>query len=117
MPKKKSNSKQLLLSDWEMTKKEKAKDGHLRRKYGINLKIYRQMLEDQGHMCAICEKKHEDERYGLVVDHNHRTGRVRGLLCNYCNRRVVGRIGDDRKRMKGFVKYIQKQLRMDKKWK
>lgn len=75
------------------------------------------MLRKQKYKCAICGKKNKDEKYGLVVDHNHRTGRVRGLLCMYCNRRVVGRIGDDRTRMKGFVKYIEKQLKEDKKWK
>ena len=75
------------------------------------------MLRKQKFKCFICGKPNKECKYGLCVDHNHRTGRVRGLLCMYCNRRVVGRIGDDRKRMQGFVSYIQKELDNDKDWK
>lgn len=100
-----------------MNKKDKAKDYRLKKRYGITLAVYNGILAIQDWKCAICLKPHNKERYGLQVDHNHRTGRVRGLLCSYCNRKVVGRIGDDRKRMEGFMKYISKQLLEDKKWK
>ena len=100
-----------------MTSKEKGKDYRLRKRYGITLEDYNQLLVQQDYKCAICDKEHKDERYGLCVDHNHRTGRVRGLLCLYCNRIVVGRVGDDKRRMQGLVAYMQRQFIEDTKWK
>lgn len=70
------------------------RDGYLQRVYGITLQQYNQMLEDQNHCCAICGKHEKDERKSLAVDHNHVTREIRGLLCNYCNHRVVGRHRD-----------------------
>ena len=69
-------------------------DTHLRRRYGISEKIYRELHEKQGHVCAICGEKNTHSctkkvDYDLYVDHCHATGRVRGLLCNHCNRAIV----------------------------
>lgn len=99
-----------------MSEQEKAKNYALKRRYGITLVDFHRMLDEQDFKCAICGKESGVNGKGMVVDHNHRTGHVRGLLCNYCNRRVVGRIGDDYKRMKGFVAYITKQFKEDKLW-
>ena len=60
-----------------------------RHKYGITLAQYEAMLEHQSGGCAICERPPAARR--LSVDHDHKTGIIRGLLCDYCNRRVVGR--------------------------
>lgn len=54
------------------------------RKYGLTLYAYQRMLERQKGACAIC-KRPELDVGGLVVDHNHDTGKVRGLLCGSCN--------------------------------
>lgn len=75
-----------------MTKKEKAKDSHLRRKYGIDLKKYKEMLKLQNYSCAICLKHQSNFKKSLCVDHNHKSGRVRALLCFFCNRRRVGQL-------------------------
>ena len=99
-----------------MTLKEKRKDYNLRKRYGIDLKEYKRMLRSQKYRCLVCGKHTKECKYGLCVDHNHRTGHIRGLLCTYCNRRIIGRMGDDRKRMEGLVVYISKQLREDKAW-
>ena len=53
------------------------------RAYGIEPEIYYQMLEQQGRKCAIC--KAEPKKRMLSIDHNHTTGKVRGLLCDGCN--------------------------------
>lgn len=58
------------------------RDSHLRKTYGITLEDYNYMVTEQNGMCAIC-KKHVDK--GLCVDHNHLTGKIRGLLCRTCN--------------------------------
>lgn len=62
----------------------KAKNQTLVRRYGITLEQYDLMLEAQNYCCAICAKPHNAPR-PLSVDHCHRTGRVRGLLCTRCN--------------------------------
>ncbi len=59
------------------------------KKYGLTPAKYRAMLRLQGGTCAICGRPPRSIR--LHVDHNHKTGKVRALLCYFCNRRVVGR--------------------------
>lgn len=71
-----------------------ARAGHLRRKYGITQEQYDDILAKQSGCCAICSKTPEDEGVNLAVDHNHKTGEIRGILCRYCNHRVVGRHTD-----------------------
>lgn len=66
---------------------EHRKDLALRRLYGITIDIWFMMLKAQGGTCAICHRKGRK----LFVDHDHKTGRVRGLLCYVCNRRLLGR--------------------------
>jgi hypothetical protein len=57
---------------------------HRRRKYGLARREYMSLLLKQGSRCAVCRKRRR-----LVVDHNHETGEVRGLLCDHCNH-IVG---------------------------
>lgn len=72
----------------------KAREYSLRRKYGISPAQYAELLERQGGTCALCPKTEETEGKSLAVDHNHKTGEVRGVLCAYCNHRIVGRHTD-----------------------
>ena len=53
-------------------------------KYGITPDQFKQMFETQQGKCAICNEEPKTKR-GLHVDHNHETGKVRGLLCHGCN--------------------------------
>jgi len=60
----------------------------LMKKHGMTLETYDAMLDEQGGVCAICGGDHGNHSRGsdrLVVDHNHDTGEVRGLLCHPCN--------------------------------
>ena len=59
---------------------------HLRSKYGIGAAEYAGRLAEQGGCCAICRAAAEVLRETLAVDHDHATGKVRGLLCAKCNR-------------------------------
>lgn len=65
----------------------------LKRNYGITLKQYDEMLEKQNYSCAICGNKDAGNvrsKYNVFsVDHDHKTGRIRGLLCMSCNISVV----------------------------
>lgn len=68
---------------------EKAREAHLKRTYGITIEDYNRILKEQSGKCAVCGKPPKTMR--LAVDHCHKTGKIRGLLCSYCNRRVIGR--------------------------
>lgn len=53
-------------------------------KYGISQEQYDDMLDKQGHKCNICKEALDMDR-ATHVDHCHKTGRVRGILCRTCN--------------------------------
>ncbi len=53
------------------------------RAYGIEPEIYYKMLDQQGNRCAICKSK--STKRAMNIDHDHKTGKVRGLLCDSCN--------------------------------
>lgn len=72
----------------------KSRPNTLRRLYGITLEQYNQMLNNQNGCCAICDRHRDEFDRHFSVDHNHATGEIRGLLCTYCNHRVVGRHRD-----------------------
>src|SRR5204862_7451311 len=60
---------------------------HLKRTYGITIEQYDAMLEAQGGVCMICKEPRPEERT-LHVDHDHKTGKIRGLLCFRCNNAI-----------------------------
>jgi len=69
-----------------MNKKDKARDYRLRRYYGISLEDYNDLRVSQGNKCFICHRPEGAFKTSLSVDHCHTTGKVRGLLCPWCNR-------------------------------
>ena len=74
--------------------------------YGLTLKDYNKLLKKQKGACAICGKKkaHKKGKF-LHVDHNHKTGKVRGLLCAVCNT-ALGRLNSV-KILKKAIKYLR----------
>lgn len=62
-------------------------------KYRVTVGQYNAMLKKQEGVCAICLEECRDRKV-LCVDHDHKTGKVRGLLCNSCNR-GIGLLKDD----------------------
>lgn len=65
--------------------KQKRKNRTLKIKYGIDLKDYESMLLSQDGKCKICKKAKPGKYNFFAVDHDHLTGKVRGLLCSKCN--------------------------------
>jgi DNA-directed RNA polymerase subunit RPC12/RpoP len=63
-------------------------------KYGLTLIQYNELLRKQKNSCALCERHESEFKTRLAVDHNHISGEIRGLLCQYCNHRVIGRHRD-----------------------
>ena len=76
------------------------------RMYGIDVEDYERMLEEQNGGCYICGKKPEGTR-ALDIDHDHVTGKVRGLLCSNHNR-ALGLLNDDVLLMLKSVEYLVK---------
>jgi hypothetical protein len=66
---------------------------YLKRKFGMTPEQYDVMLRRQGGVCTICEQPPR-ERQWLDIDHEHKTGRVRGLLCRDCNQ-GLGKFRED----------------------
>ena len=90
----------------------------LKRKYNMTLEQYDSMLAGQNGLCAIC---HQPETFlhkrspdpakhfvpPLCVDHDHKTGQIRGLLCTACNV-AIGRLEEDPERMRNAIAYLAK---------
>ncbi len=67
--------------------KDRTERARFPRMYGITLEDFQKMLESQGGVCAICGELETDIRkHKLSLDHCHVTGKVRGILCNRCNK-------------------------------
>lgn len=74
---------------------KKEKDKTLRSKYGITLKDWQRIFQEQGECCAICKSKTPNHGSGqFVVDHDHEFGTIRGILCGKCNV-MLGQANDD----------------------
>lgn len=80
--------------------KEKYKELKRRWVYGLPLGSYDKMLEEQNNKCAICM-----ERKSLVIDHDHKTGNVRGLLCMSCNS-ALGKFKDSELILASAIRYL-----------
>lgn len=72
--------------------KEKNREYSYKTQYGITIKQYDQMHTEQDHRCAICRAPQDQYKSRFAVDHDHDTGKIRGLLCIICNRRICGMI-------------------------
>ena len=75
-------------------------------KYSLSIKDYQIMLDRQGGVCSICGRNEMGAKKRLSVDHNKRTGAVRGLLCGKCNS-VLGFVDDSIERLQNAIKYLE----------
>lgn len=75
----------------------------LKRNFGITPEDYNRLLKKQSDVCRICNESDHDRR--LAVDHDHLTGRIRGLLCKKCNR-GIGLFKDDIGLLRAAVSYL-----------
>lgn len=95
---------------------DKHRDAVLLRRYGITSEQYRTLLELQRSLCAICEQPEKICRgpdkvpQSLAVDHDHHTGKVRGLLCYRCNR-TLGIVEKDLQLTNKILTYLNKTER------
>lgn len=76
----------------------------VRWRYGMEAEDLRALEAAQGGLCAICRNPPSGHR-ALHVDHDHETGRVRGLLCHGCNT-GLGAFGDSADRLDAAISYL-----------
>lgn len=90
-------------------RKVRERDRHhsLKKRYGISLDDYRAMLSSQGGRCAICRGTRTARGRELAVDHCHKTGRVRGILCVHCNV-ALGQARDRVDVLRAMIRYLRK---------
>lgn len=89
-------------------RKRKYKHEELLRTYNITIEQYEQMLTDCNHVCSICKRPERSKlNTKLSIDHCHKTGIIRGLLCSHCNR-GIGFFEDDVERIKNVITYLTK---------
>jgi uncharacterized protein YbaR (Trm112 family) len=81
------------------------KDSELKRIYGISINDYLNMFEKQNMVCKICKQECKT-KLSLSVDHDHATGKIRGLLCNRCNR-AIGMFEDSPELLKMAARYLE----------
>lgn len=91
-----------------MTKKDRNK--YLKDKYGITSTQWDKMFDRQKGKCPIClralrKPRNDEGKPASAVDHDHKSGRVRGIVDYYCNRRVIGRHRETDK-LKRLVAYL-----------
>lgn len=80
-------------------------------RYGLTIHEYQALVAKQMGLCAICGERPIGGR-ALHVDHDHQTARVRGLLCNLCNR-ALGYIGDNPVIADAMARYLRGTTRGD----
>lgn len=74
--------------------------------YGISAQEYAAILSEQGGKCYLCRRANGATK-ALAVDHDHRTGMVRGILCGPCNAKVLGHARDDIEFFERAIEYLQ----------
>jgi hypothetical protein len=87
--------------DWSIRRRLK--------KYGLTKEQFDQMFEVQKGLCAICKFDLLKGIYGVAVDHDHVTGKVRGLLCHPCNR-GLGQFQDSENLLEQAIHYLRGNL-------
>lgn len=80
---------------------------NVRRWYGLEPEQYQLMLDEQNNVCAICQNPNHDGRR-LHVDHDHLSGRIRGLLCSSCNN-AIGLFKDNPQNLRVAAAYLERE--------
>ena len=83
-------------------KKRRAKNSRLMARYGITIEMFEAILESQGGVCPVCE---ESDKV-FCVDHNHKTLKIRGIVCVNCNLRVIGGARDQDWKLVNAAEYV-----------
>lgn len=91
--------------------KEKGRRAWFKRAYGISVEEYEALVFIQKGSCAICKRPCKTNK-ALSVDHDHKTGKIRGLLCQACNS-ALGFMEDSIDNIENMIKYLKKFISHD----
>lgn len=81
----------------------------LKRHYDMTLEQWETLFKSQGNCCACCGSTDCGRKTGhWCTDHSHKTGKVRGILCQHCNA-MLGHAKDDPSRLRMGAKYLEEQ--------
>jgi hypothetical protein len=75
-------------------------------RYGITVATLNGILDEQSFLCAICEEPLRGGRY-QAIDHDHTSGKVRGVLCASCNT-AIGKLKDDPEIIRRAADYVER---------
>jgi hypothetical protein len=92
---------------YRMAHRKTSRDYNLKKCYGITLDDYNIMFEEQNGCCAVCGIHQSIFKKTLFVDHDHVSGKIRGLLCHDCNI-AIGNLKDDPKLFYRAIDYLLK---------
>ena len=98
------------MKEWAKTHKRNVQHQDLMKRYGITIDEFEKLLIEQDNVCAACHQPEQRRHRGgvcrLAVDHDHETGKVRGLLCSHCNV-ILGMANDDPSILEGIIEYLR----------
>lgn len=106
---KKNEYNRLWLRNYRAANKEqfkKTRRDEILKKYGLTAASWDALFAAQGSCCAICGTEEPSSKYGWHTDHNHETGKVRGILCHHCNL-MLGNSRDNTSTLLKAVDYLQ----------
>jgi len=98
--------------EYQVKNPEAGTDRHYRRVFGITLQDVKQMLQKQDGKCALCSRELsvlQGRGFSTIahVDHDHVTGKVRGILCGNCNT-ALGKLGDSIESIERVLSYLKR---------
>jgi len=93
--------------NWRENNREKHRAIKVHYKYGLCEKELNSMLLEQNYSCKICGMSQSEMKKALCVDHCHETGKVRGLLCDNCNK-AIGLLKDSVRLLNNAITYLSK---------
>ena len=95
--------KQYYWRDVEKSRKE-AREKHREYRYGVPYAVFLEKIKEQNGKCGICKNGIQEN---ATLDHCHKTGKMRGLLCRACNR-GLGMFGDSLPVLKEAIEYVRR---------
>jgi hypothetical protein len=100
--------------NWRKSHPQFVKSQTLNRYDGINETVYNEKLVQQKNVCEICGKTQKRKNYRLGVDHDHKTNKVRALLCNNCNT-AIGLVYENINILENIITYLKKHKKVERK--